>query len=239
MFNVALCACPKSMEVAQARIKSYLGPRSEELRIYTFDSLDDMYASETKFELCLVNKSVSGSVEAVVRHVAGAIASGEGSQKLKTKADNRMFSFIIFVSDPLEDENWESVIECVERFLGYDSMYIGVTFLTDKGLKNIALSKILYFELYDRKIRIKTQGDEFVTNDTLQHIMTLVGGHGFYRPHKSFIVNLKHIATVKNYIITMNDESQIPLSQKKSSMFRKTYKAFLTQQGCNLRDFKS
>ncbi|MCL2573791.1 MAG: hypothetical protein FWE34_04465 [Defluviitaleaceae bacterium] len=32
---------------------------------------------------------------------------------------------------------------------------------------------------------------------------------------------------MKNYIITMNDGSAIPLSQKKSSEFRKAYKAYL------------
>ncbi len=47
-------------------------------------------------------------------------------------------------------------------------------------------------------------------------------------PHKSFVVNLYNVKSIKGYDIFMMDESVIPLSQKKSTEFKKTLNIYLS-----------
>ena len=49
-------------------------------------------------------------------------------------------------------------------------------------------------------------------------------------PHKSFVVNFFHVKNLKGYDITMSDGSLVPLSQKKSSVFREELAVWLSEQ---------
>ena len=54
--------------------------------------------------------------------------------------------------------------------------------------------------------------------------------YGFCMPHKSFVVNLYQVKSLKGYDITMMDGSVVPLSQKKSVEFREKLSSFLARQ---------
>ena len=216
MFKVALCACPKSKESIERKLSAFLGISSIKAIVYEYKTIDELMETETYFDLYFLNQSLLNNSETLMRYA-------ENGNK-----DNR-YSFMTYVNDPISDKDCDIVIDCLRRYIGYDSMYIAVEFLTDRGFRSIAISKILYFEFTNRKIKIKTQDDEYSCDDTLRNIMSLVSRYEFHQPHKSFIVNFSHIANIKNYIITMNDSSTIPLSQKKSKEFRQAYKRYIEQ----------
>ena len=49
-------------------------------------------------------------------------------------------------------------------------------------------------------------------------------------PHKSFVVNLAKIKSLRGYEIELMDGSIVPLSQKKSAAFRKEFGRYLAKQ---------
>ena len=51
--------------------------------------------------------------------------------------------------------------------------------------------------------------------------------HYFEMPHKSFVVNLEYIQSIKGDTINLIDNVQIPLSQKYASKFRKIFSNFI------------
>ena len=53
--------------------------------------------------------------------------------------------------------------------------------------------------------------------------------YDFAVPHKSFVVNLYHIRSLKGYDIVLADGSVLPLSQKKSAVFREKLKRILNK----------
>jgi len=223
MKKIAICNSPKSRVIIEERIVDFFGA-SKDCEFFEFENVETMVSTEAYFDLIFINKNLIGEMDALIKYIAQ-----ETEKQNAAKISQEYFSFVSYIDDPISEKDCAKFIEHIRQILGYTSMYIAAEFLTDKGLRSIALSKILFFEFHNRKIRIKTKNSEYFCDDTLKNVLSLFGAHDFYQVHKAYIVNLKHVAGVKNYAITMNDESIVPLSQKKSSEFRKIYKAYLEQ----------
>ena len=61
------------------------------------------------------------------------------------------------------------------------------------------------------------------------------GTMGFAMPHKSFVVNLYQVKSIRGYEIILLDGSTVPLSQKKSREFREKLGAYLAKQVAEVR----
>ncbi len=117
-----------------------------------------------------------------------------------------------------------------------------VEFITNEGLVRINLNKIYYFEYQSRKVLMKTNDKIYILKEKISDISSRMRSHGFEMPHKSFVVNLYNVKSIKGYDIFMMDESVIPLSQKKSTEFRKTLNIYLSnhiEKNVNLYNVKS
>jgi ABC-2 type transport system ATP-binding protein len=89
---------------------------------------------------------------------------------------------------------------------------------------------ILYATSRDGRTYLRTAGEEAVTNLTLQELETRLVGRGFFKAHRSYLVNLQHVKSViqytrNSYNLQLNDEGQtmIPLSKQ----FEKELQALL------------
>jgi len=217
MFKIALCGVQNSKHIINERISVFLGTSAIGYTISEFIKIEEMVATGKYYDLYFLNKKLRESENLLFSYLNDD--PDTSSKKIR---------FVTYIDEPISDTACDEVIDCIKRHIEYDSMYLAIEFLTDRGLRSIAVSKILFFEYINRRIRIKTQNNEYFCNDSLRNILTLVGSHGFLQPHKSFIVNLKHITGIKNYSLEINDGSIIPLSQKKSKEFRKQYNNFIT-----------
>lgn len=220
MFHIALCSLHGSKNKIDDKITSILGGIAVEHSIVMFDDIDTLIASGKTFHLYFLNKCLRDSNE---KKLLSYIEYNKKHSKRTT------FNFLTYADDPITDKDCDMILESIRRYLDYDSMYLCMEFLTDQGFKSIAISKILFFEYCNRKICIKTQHAQYLCDDSLKNVLSLVSGYAFAVPHKSFIVNLRHIASIKEYIITMDDGSKIPLSQKKSHEFRIKYKKYISE----------
>ena len=85
-------------------------------------------------------------------------------------------------------------------------------------------------EYRNRKVRLVTLAGEFWLRESIGAMEKRLAPYGFYMPHKSFVVNFFHVKNLKGYDITMSDGSLVPLSQKKSSVFREELAVWLSEQ---------
>ena len=214
MLRVALCRCPNSRAIINEKIYAFMGDGGH--RIFEFDTMDEIISAGMDFDLCFLGHELRKDMGRWIEHI---------EKSFQTRAPKKL-NFLTVIDDPISDTDCDKMIEFIKLNLGHTSMSLAIEFLTDKGLRSIALSKILYFEFYDRKVKIKSIDSEFVCNDTLRNVMALVEGHGFRQPHKSFIVNLRHIVEIKNYTVNVGGVT-VPLSQKRSREFRQGYKVYL------------
>lgn len=223
MFKIALCDCLHIKTVVAETVADFLG--NNELEIIAFDTPEALLAAlkaNARFDLTLINQN---HMAEYVQILGGLNQISQRKQDNGRQMEN-VFGIMGFVADAAKEAG-VMIQNILKFFRTYKAMYISVSFLTDKGMQNIDVADIVFFEFVDRKVKIKTRGGEYFCNESLQNVLSLVEKHDFHQPHKSFIVNFKYIVSIKNYNITMGDGSVIPLSQKKAKAFRRLYRGYL------------
>lgn len=93
--------------------------------------------------------------------------------------------------------------------------------LVQKGCESsiIPFDKIIFCEIIDRKVYLHLTSSEVV--DYYERIENLERklGSSFFRCHRSFLINLKHLKSYKNGAAYMEDGRQIPVSRLRSKEF--------------------
>lgn len=86
----------------------------------------------------------------------------------------------------------------------------------------VNISDIEYLESQDGKVYINLDGEKFIMETTLQNAEDELRDHGFYRCHRSYIVNLHKVNEIITWsknaysvIIDNHEKSKIPLSRTK------------------------
>lgn len=91
-------------------------------------------------------------------------------------------------------------------------------------------SEIYYFEHNLRKVIISTNQGEFLGNYTLKELSSKFSPYSFYSPHKSYLVNLKHISYIKGFDIFLDSGTILPLAQKRAVYFKSIFQQYLERK---------
>lgn len=91
---------------------------------------------------------------------------------------------------------------------------------TAEGIEEFLVSDIYYLEYQNRKIRLVARDRVHMLRGKISVLSEKLTPYGFASPHKSFSVNLFHVKAIRGYDIHMANGDTVPLSQKRSSMFR-------------------
>jgi len=206
MFQVILCGCSESRDLIESKMSDFLGASSKKYEILEFDTVDELIEKNVDFDVCFINEQRSSDMTKILDY-------------MKQMGDEKYRAFG-GIQNPIPESELEMVAKHLSYLLGAQSATLTLEFLTDRGIRNIPIGRIQYFEFVDRKVKIQSADDVYLINDSLKNIFELVGSHGFFQIHKSIIVNLEYVERVKNYVITMQNGEELPLSQKKSREFR-------------------
>ena len=146
------------------------------------------------------------------------------------------FSALDFLLKPVSPDDLEKVIDKIRNVLEKDNDYSHIDLLLENirkkadNFKRIALSNSDGIHLLDISDIIRCESDDnytkfFIKNrkpilisKTLKEYEELLTEHDFVRIHQSHLINL---AYVKSYVkkdngfVLMNDDSQLPISQRK------------------------
>lgn len=91
---------------------------------------------------------------------------------------------------------------------------------TTQGMEEIVPADLYYLEYQSRKLRLVMKHGERMIRGKISEFSERLAPYGFASPHKSFIVNLYHVKSIRGYEIRMMNGDQVPLSQKRSVEFR-------------------
>lgn len=146
--------------------------------------------------------------------------------------DYRSQAFGVHAFDYLKKPvNQEAIVKVLQDVQHYAQTHVQVcSFHTKEGILQLPVNDILYFEFLGRNVILHTLKDRYVMTKSLHQIYDRMKDYSFVMPHKSFCINLKNVKLVKGYDITMINGDLIPLSQKRSSEFRKELNDFLYEQ---------
>lgn len=146
--------------------------------------------------------------------------------------DVKAFHYLV---KPFSDEKFAQVLQkAVEEFTerkepgteaGIDAGIDAPNFIikTDKGHVTICPAKIVYAEVFNRKVVIHTLDEDIEYYGKMKDLERQVGD-GFYRPHRSYLVNM---AFIKKY-----NSAMIYLERGQAAMAKQNYPEFVK---CYLR----
>lgn len=132
-----------------------------------------------------------------------------------------------YVEKPVAYDTIAKQLDDVFAYMRTEDTPAEFTFNTSEGFKTLKLADIYYFESSNRKVRVVTRKKTYLIAESLLHIFSNFQPYGFSTPHKSFVINLMHVSSIKGYDILMKDGVRIPISQKRAVKFKAEFHSFL------------
>lgn len=93
---------------------------------------------------------------------------------------------------------------------------------------SIPFQEILFLEGRSHNVTIHTFQDTFTIYERLDALQSSLPS-GFYRCHKSFVVNMNHIQRIQQPDILLKNGKTVPVSRARFSQARETYFRFMGQ----------
>lgn len=120
--------------------------------------------------------------------------------------------------------NKERLIAGLDRALEYiDDTYVDVFLYSGGAQQRVLVEDILYLTLEGRKVAVRTESSCFLLSGKLDD-WKMCFPHTFFRqPHKSYIVNLRHVNQYSYAKLIMSDGTSIPIAPKKQPEFRRIW----------------
>lgn len=87
------------------------------------------------------------------------------------------------------------------------------SFKHDRTIRGIELEKIIYFCMEQKQVKLVTQNSEFIFRDKLNEIYNGLPKTQFCRCHKSYIININYIKTIRFDSVELMNGEQIPIGR--------------------------
>ena len=105
-----------------------------------------------------------------------------------------------------------------------------VSFKTTRHYITVPREELLYFKFKDRSVLAVTKERQYRVQHTLKELSRMVG-EDFSFCHRSCLVNLEHVRLIFGSIVTLDNDEELVLSQKRGKAFRLDMKAYSQRMG--------
>ena len=223
MIHIAICDDEKYMsDHIRSFVSDFFHKKNREISLRMFSSGEDLLSYNGQIDILFLDiqmKDMDG-METARRLRADQF---RGFLVFITVLKEMVFrSFEVQAYDylvkPVDDKQFEKTMERL-----YASMQNASeeSLLVQKGYEGriIAKDEIIFCEIIDRKIYLNLISGEVVDYyERIEKLETKLDNR-FYRCHRSYIINLKHLKGYKNGTAYMDNGKEIPVSRLRSKEF--------------------
>ena len=223
MIHIAICDDEKHMsDQIRAMASDFFRKKNREIRLRTFLSGEELLNDEGQIDILFLDIQMKGmdGLETARKLRAGQF---RGFLIFITVLKEMVFqSFEVQAYDylvkPVEEKQFEKTMERLFASMqnaGEDSL------LVQKGYEGriIREDEIVFCEVIDRKIYLNLVSGEVVDYyERIENLETKLGSH-FFRCHRSYLINLKHLKGYKNGTACMDNGKEVPVSRLRSREF--------------------
>lgn len=104
----------------------------------------------------------------------------------------------------------ENIISCIKE-IDIKNKYIVVK---EQGSQiKLDISEITYAEVQKETITIHTLNKVYKINGTMNNIEKNIDCNRFFRCHKSFLINLEQVKSIKQYVAILESNEEVPISR--------------------------
>ena len=223
MIHIAICDDEKHMsDHIRAMASDFFRKKNSEIRLRTFLSGEDLLNYDGQIDILFLDIQMDGmdGLETARKLRAGKF---RGVLIFITVLKEMVFqSFEVQAYDylvkPVDEKQFGKTMERL-----YASMQNASedSLLVQKGYEGriIREDEIVFCEVIDRKIYLNLVSGEVVDYyERIENLETKLGSH-FFRCHRSYLINLKHLKGYKNGTACMDNGKEVPVSRLRSREF--------------------
>ena len=223
LIRIAICDDEKHMsDHIRAMASDFFRKKNREIQLRTFSSGEELLSYDGQIDILFLDIQMKGM---------------DGIETARKLRDSKFRGFLIFITvlkemvfqsfevqaydylvKPVEEKQFEKTMERL-----YTSMQNASedSLLVQKGYEGriIREEEIVFCEIIDRKIYLNLASGEVVDYyERIENLETKLGSH-FFRCHRSYLINLKHLKGYKNGTAYMDNGKEVPVSRLRSKEF--------------------
>ena len=223
LIRIAICDDEKHMsDHIRAMASDFFRKKNREIQLRTFSSGEELLSYDGQIDILFLDIQMKGM---------------DGMETARKLRDSKFRGFLIFITvlkemvfqsfevqaydylvKPVEEKQFEKTMERL-----YTSMQNASedSLLVQKGYEGriIREEEIVFCEIIDRKIYLNLASGEVVDYyERIENLETKLGSH-FFRCHRSYLINLKHLKGYKNGTACMDNGKEVPVSRLRSKEF--------------------
>ena len=223
MIHIAICDDEKHMsDHIRAMASNFFRKKNREIYFRTFSSGEELLSYDGQIDILFLDIQMNGM---------------DGMETARKLRASKFRGFLIFITvlkemvfqsfevqaydylvKPVYDKQFEKTMERL-----YASMQNASedSLLVQKGYEGriIREEEIVFCEVIDRKIYLNLASGEVVDYyERIENLETKLGSH-FFRCHRSYLINLKHLKGYKNGTACMDNGKEVPVSRLRSKEF--------------------
>ena len=223
MIHIAICDDEKRMsDHIRAMASDFFRKKNREIYFRTFSSGEELLSYDGQIDILFLDIQMKG------------MDGMETARKLRASKFRGFLLFITVLKEmvfqsfevqaydylvkPVEEKQFEKTMERL-----YTSMQNASedSLLVQKGYEGRIIPKdeIVFCEIIDRKIYLNLASGEVVDYyERIENLETKLGSH-FFRCHRSYLINLKHLKGYKNGTAYLDNGKEVPVSRLRSREF--------------------
>ena len=235
MLSIAVCddeiiACSN----IAAKIKDILEQMKTPCLIRQFNSGPELLHAPEYFDMVFL--------DIIMRDPDGMTTA----QLLRTKSPDTILIFISssreyvfdaydveafqYLLKPIDESKLRHVLEkAVCKTETHSSEYMMISIERQK--KKLYLDDICYFEIRGRKIDIHKADDTLTYYEQIGILEKNLQGKGFFRCHKSYLINLRHVDTYNRQEVTLDNGEKIMIAKRRYDGFIKEILSYMRKSG--------
>ncbi len=223
MIHIAICDDEKHMSNhIKAMTSDFFRKKNREISIRTFLSGEDLLSYDGQIDILFLDIQMKGM---------------DGMETARRLRADKFRGFLIFITVlkemvflSFEVQAYDYLVKPVdEKQFGntMERLYTSMqsidedSLLVQKGYEGriIREDEIVFCEVIDRKIYLNLASGEVVDYyERIENLETKLGSH-FFRCHRSYLINLKHLKGYKNRTAYMDNGKEVPVSRLRSKEF--------------------
>ena len=223
MIRIAICDDEKHMsDHIRSMISDFFRKKNQEISLHMFSSGEELLSYNGHINILFLDIQMKGM---------------DGMETARKLRADQFQGFLVFITvlkemvfqsfevqaydylvKPVDEKQFEKTMERL-----YASMQNASedSLLVQKGYEGRIVQKdeIVFCEIIDRKIYLNLASGEVVDYyERIENLETKLDNR-FYRCHRSYLINLKHLKGYKNGTAYMDNGKEIPVSRLRSKEF--------------------
>lgn len=226
MIRLAICDDEKrDLDALAAAVEDYALDRNADISYETFTNYHDLEPRIGEFEIFFIDYAMPEMDGMTFARIIRSAYNDSKTLIFVTKNDWIVYdAFTVqahrFLRKPLSKEK---LFEALDAFFQNGQTTKALIVRSRQSISVVNIADILFVEVFGKKSLICTESEQIVCRRTIASLESELHPHGFFRVHRSYLVNMKKVRRIDQKELELTDGRRIAISSRKYHAFSREY----------------